>query len=63
MRLVRFTVSPSDILVGTQDNGADEILLKVLRHAVYAARKLEQFDTSLRTRLSEIAARLTNTIA
>jgi len=38
------TTRPSitDILVGTQDNGADEILLKVLRHAVYAAQKLEQ---------------------
>ena len=37
-----YRVALTDILVGTQDNGADEILLKVLRHAVYAARKLEQ---------------------
>ncbi len=37
-----YRVALTDILVGTQDNGTDEILLKVLRHAVYAARKLEQ---------------------
>ena len=37
-----YRVALTDVLVGTQDNGADEILLKVLRHAVYAARELEQ---------------------
>lgn len=37
-----YRVALTDILVGTQDNGADEILFKVLRHAVYAARKFEQ---------------------
>ena len=33
----------ADILVGTEDNGADQILLKVLGHTVYAAGELQQF--------------------
>ena len=37
-----YRVALTDILIRTQDNGADQILLQVLRHAVYAARKLEQ---------------------
>ena len=32
----------ADILVRTQDNGTDQILFKVLSHAIYAAGELKQ---------------------
>ena len=37
-----YRVAFTNILIRTQDYGADQILFEVLRHAVYAARKFEQ---------------------